>query len=110
MTVILRPSCFVADATVLTLDRKELRHLFVRGPRLSGRKLTVSSCFLAHGWEPAELGRGFTWLPGDSLPEAQLPPAAGLLAQEGVALTPYPQGAPAASPPSGERPREQLAP
>lgn len=68
------------NATVLTLDRKELRHLSIRGPRLSGKKLTVSSCFLVCGSEPAGLRAlalcGFL---GSSLAGAQLPPAVGVL-------------------------------
>lgn len=40
------PSCLRANAITPVLDREELSLLFVSGPRLSGRKLAESLCFL----------------------------------------------------------------
>ena len=40
------PRCLRANAIIPVLDREELSLLFVSGPRLSGRKLAESLCFL----------------------------------------------------------------
>lgn len=40
------PSCLRANAIIPVLDREELSLLFVSGPRMSGRKLAESLCFL----------------------------------------------------------------
>ena len=82
----------MANAATLALDRKESRHLFVRGPRLSGGKRTVSSRCLVHGSEPAVLrAMAVCAFLGNSLSGAQLPPAVGVTrvtAQEGEAPKP----------------------
>lgn len=54
-TVIPTAQLFCGKCCYPALDRKESRHLFVRGPRLSGRRLTISSWCLVPGSEPVVL-------------------------------------------------------
>lgn len=64
------PSCLRANAITPVLDREELSLLFVSGPRLSGRKLAESLCFLVCSFELLLGKKGFV-----CLPQARLTPA-----------------------------------
>lgn len=64
------PSCLRANAITPVLDREELSLLFVSGPRLSGRKLAESLCFLVCSLELLLGKKGFV-----CLPQARLTPA-----------------------------------
>lgn len=79
IALIPQPSCFVTNAAALALDRKGLRHLLARGPRLSGGKLARASHVLPPRPAPQE--------PRSHL----LGHVAGVRAQEGEALKPRPQ-------------------